>query len=305
MVTFTGRQARLADPDARQNELAQIEQRSFPYPTAATKASEYLTREAHWSRRDAYFSVHLFRKPGRRLRSLSVDKVSTLWLDEDEGHYPDEGPEPTYIIYSSGSRRHLYWKLSEAISVESAVGLNKRIAAWAGGDAGKAGLATVLRVPGTFNYKRHPVVDPVVGKLTGIEAWEPVLMEQAIPPLDRSEPAGERKARRREYTGGNVPSVSLAEWLDNVGVEILFDAHDDSAAMKIAIRCPWAREHTGGDISGTYVGEYGDGARWFYCHHSHCIHRDWRAFRGEVEPATDTRHGGRRARVTFASRRYR
>jgi hypothetical protein len=50
------------------------------------------------------------------------------------------------------------------------------------------------------------------------------------------------------------------------------------------IVCPWAEEHTGGDTSGTRVGQYPDGALWFQCDHGHCGGRKWRQFREYFQP---------------------
>src|SRR5215218_2683998 len=152
LITFTGQQARLSRPDARANELTAIRQRSWSYPGEAQKAADYLVDEAQLER-ESYFAVHLFREPGNRLASNAAATVTALWLDEDEGHYPEEGPQPTAILRSSANRRHLYWQLSHPVAIEWAVTMNRRIAAWAGGDVGKAGAASVLRAPGTANYK--------------------------------------------------------------------------------------------------------------------------------------------------------
>jgi hypothetical protein len=48
--------------------------------------------------------------------------------------------------------------------------------------------------------------------------------------------------------------------------------------------CPWAEEHTGGDTSGTRIGQYPDGALWFHCEHAHCAEREWEQIRERLEP---------------------
>ena len=100
LVTFTGQQARLIRPDARANELTATRQRSWRYPEKGEKAAKYLIDEAQ-RERDTYFCVHLFRKPGNRRAANAMPTVRTLWLDEDGGHYPEEGPEPTAVVRSS------------------------------------------------------------------------------------------------------------------------------------------------------------------------------------------------------------
>jgi hypothetical protein len=106
LVTFTAQQARLRRPDARHNELAGIQQRSWAYPAESERAAAYLVAEAG-RQRDAYIGVHLFREPDTRLAAHTVPAIRSLWLDEDEGIYPEAGPQPTAAVASSATRRHL------------------------------------------------------------------------------------------------------------------------------------------------------------------------------------------------------
>ncbi len=271
LVTLTGRQARLDNPDARQNELAGIRQRSFRYPDETRSAAEYLLAESARGR-DTYFGVHLFRKRGNRLAANATPTVRCLWLDEDEGHFPEIGPEPTAFVASSSTRRHLYWRLTRAVSVEWAVEMNRRLATWAAGDIGKAGLASVLRPPGTMNYKRHPQVDRVTLRIAEVDAWEPEVLDQAVPEI----PDPNSAPNSAPYDG---PELELAEFLS--GIEVLGEVAD-GLGKKLAIVCPWVADHTGGDRSGTYVGQRSGGGLWFHCNHEHCLHRRWPEFRGRV-----------------------
>ncbi|HET6659384.1 MAG TPA: hypothetical protein VFH16_05670 [Rubrobacter sp.] len=286
LVTFSGQQTRLRRPSARHNELTGIRQRSWRYPDEAQQAGDYLVDEAQLER-DTYIGVHLFREPGNRLASNAAATVRSLWLDEDGGTYPEIGPEPTATVRSSAERRHLYWRLSRPVTVEWAVSINRRLAVWAGGDAGKAGAASVLRATGTANYKRCPRVDLVVGQPTGAGPWEPEVMEEAIPPLREPEPKVRRAAGA--YDG---PEVDLEPYLARV--EVLGEAAD-GRGHKLAIVCPWIQEHSGGDRTGTYVGQRTDGGLWFYCNHEHCQGRGWPEFRMAVrgQVVRITRHAGR------------
>ncbi len=273
LVTLTGRQARLDHPDARQNELAGIRQRSFRYPDEAGSTAEYLLAESA-RERDAYVGVHLFREQSNRRAENAAPTVQSLWLDEDEGRFPEIGPEPTAIVASSATRRHLYWRLTRPVAVEWAVEMNRRLATWADGDVGKAGLASVLRPPGTKNYKRHPEVDLVTMEVNDAGAWEPEVMDQAIPGLPELPAPGISKP----YDG---PELELAEFLS--GVEVLGEVAD-GLGKKLAVVCPWVVEHSGGDRSGTYVGQRVGGGLWFCCRHEHCQGRTWRDFKREVRP---------------------
>jgi RepB DNA-primase from phage plasmid len=280
LVTFTGQQARFSRRDARPNELADIRQRSFRYPDEAEQAADYLLSEAA-GERDAYVGVHLFREAGNRRASNAVKWVSALWLDEDEGRFPEGGPEPTAGVRSSADRRHLYWRLTEPISIEWAIRMNRRLAALAGGDIGKAGPATVLRAPGTANYKRHPQIDPVTLALTESGPWEPEVMEQAVPELpDPGTPVFPR-GPRGPYDG---PEVGLEDYLRNPDLGVFGELRDE-LGRKFSILCPWWREHSGKDRTGTRMGRRTNGGFWFHCDHDHCRGRGWPEFREVIRPA--------------------
>lgn len=249
-------------------------QRYWRYPAHAQRASGWVIDQAQLGR-DTYFGVHLFREWGNRRADNALPTVRALWLDEDDGRYPDDGPEPTAIIHSSAYRRHLYWRLTHPVSVEWAVSLNKRIAEWADGDTGKAGLASVLRPAGSCNFKREKP-ELVGGRLTGasLGEWEPETLDQAIPLL----PEPELSSSRGNYDGPDVP---LAPYLR--AVEIIREV-PDSCGAKWQIVCPWLGEHSHGDRSGTYIGKMESGATWFSCSHAHCQGRSWQEFKSKVRP---------------------
>jgi hypothetical protein len=300
LVTFTGRQARLDDPDARPNELAATQQKYFRYPEDASAAATYLITQSERGR-DAYFSTHLYREAGNRLRSNAVGAMSCCWLDEDDGRFPENGPEPTAVVRSSEARRHLYWRLTRQRPAEWVVEMNRRIAIWAGGDTGKAVLSSVLRVPGTRNFKRHPKIDPVTVEFTGVGAWEPEIMEQAIPLPPEPQDANGARRSAENYDG---PETDVAEYLDAVAV---IGEVPDTLGTKFAVVCPWVHEHSGCDRTGTYVGQRDGGGLWFHCRHDHCRGRVWADFKRKVwatmpkrrEETTVTR-GARSVRVVLS-----
>jgi hypothetical protein len=231
---------------------------------------------------NTYFCVHLLTQRRTRKGRDALGTVRALWLDEDEGHYPDDGPKPTAIIFSSRTRRHLYWRLTRPVPIDWAVALNKRITTWANGDTGKHAKASVLRPAGTANYKREKP-DLVGGYLTGVEAWEPEVMDQAIPPL----PQHEEERLRGPYTG---PRASLAPYFRSVQV---IRKRPDSKGVCYEIVCPWAGEHSDGDTSGTRMGQYHDGGRWFWCEHETCRRAgrsNWQAFKRKVRASLVSVH---------------
>lgn len=98
-------------------------------------------------------------------------------------------------------------------------------------------------------------------------------------------PEPEREPRK-PYEGSfsTRERIELVEFLNAAGVEVLAEIPDGTAERVFRIVCPWLREHTGGDQSGTRVGQYPDGALFFHCEHAHCAHRGWPEFRREVDP---------------------
>jgi hypothetical protein len=99
------------------------------------------------------------------------------------------------------------------------------------------------------------------------------IIEEEFPKVDRD---------RTPY-GGPERVLDLGELLERSDIEVFTELSDGSAERKYAVRCPWAEEHTGGDVSGTYCGQYENGALFFVCYHSHCSKRRWRQFRYNLE----------------------
>ncbi len=151
LVTFTGRQS--TNPDARPNELDATAQKSWRWPAQRDEAATYLLEESE-AGRDAYFGVHLFRQSGNRKKENAAE-VLALWVDGDGARVPEMWPQPTAVVESSPGRHHYYWRLTRPVAPEEAARLIKRLCYGMGGDKGKWGLGTVLRAPGTLNYKRE------------------------------------------------------------------------------------------------------------------------------------------------------
>jgi RepB DNA-primase from phage plasmid len=150
LFTFTGRQS--VEPSAQSNELDDTWQRSWRWPVQKDAAADYLLKQSQ-AGRDAYFGVHLFRRPASR-KGENAAEVLALWVDGDGAQVPKDWPQPTAVVESSPGRHHFYWRLTRPIDPEYAAQLNKRLCSGMGGDKGKWSLGTILRAPGTLNYKR-------------------------------------------------------------------------------------------------------------------------------------------------------
>jgi hypothetical protein len=151
LVTFTGKQS--ARPTAQPNRLDDRKQRSWWWPAEGQEAAAHLEDESDKGR-DAYFGVHLFTRAGTR-RAEDAAEVLSLWVDGDGARVPEDWPQPTATVESSPERHHYYWRLTRPLDPRDAAQLNKRLCYGMGGDKGKWGLGTVLRAPGTLNYKRE------------------------------------------------------------------------------------------------------------------------------------------------------
>ncbi|HEV8045824.1 MAG TPA: hypothetical protein VGP38_11625, partial [Rubrobacter sp.] len=101
---------------------------------------------------------------------------------------------------------------------------------------------------------------------------------------------------RRPYVGQAGEHMDLLELLLAGDISIVREVPDGTAERVWAIVCPWWREHSRGERSGTRVGQYADGALFFHCEHAHCAHRRWSEFRNEVNPRVSVKIRRCRAR---------
>ena len=162
-----------------------------------------------------------------------------------------------------------------------------------------------LWVRATMNraYKKPGVEVYPHSRYFTLTGW---VLPQALPTVEERQgeleamiqeefPETEKKLSR-PYEGKPGERIDLLEFLAAAGVEVLGEVPDSTAERVLRVVCPWTREHTKGDRSGTRVGQYPDGARWFRCEHSHCAHRGWPEFRREVDPRVPPKIKACRAR---------
>jgi hypothetical protein len=111
-------------------------------------------------------------------------------------------------------------------------------------------------------------------------------------------PPDEPKPEREPFTGSGDYVLDLDGFLEEFGVMVLKQARDATSERAYSIVCPWAHEHTGGDTSGTRVGQFTSGALWFKCEHGHCDGRRWEHFREELDP-----EAYRKVKITIGGRK--
>ncbi|MDQ4042523.1 MAG: hypothetical protein M3118_01725 [Actinomycetota bacterium] len=103
--------------------------------------------------------------------------------------------------------------------------------------------------------------------------------QEELEALVRDEFPEPEKKPSQPYEGKPEERIDLSGFLAGCGVEVLREIPDGTAERVYGIVCPWSHEHSGGDTSGTRVGQYADGALWFRCEHAHCACRGWTEFR--------------------------
>ena len=255
------------------------------YPLGVERALAWCLEESG-ADREVYFCAHLLTEPQRR--RYNAKEVRALWADGDGAEIPEGVPEPSVTVQSSPGRTQLYWMLSRSIEPEVAESLNKRLAFAAGADMSGYDLTQLLRVPGTLNRKYSGNPEVVIEETTG-ETHDPEVLDRVLPALPAPEPGV-------EYTGPPDAGFELEDWLEKhpeAEGDLLGQRDDGAARAKYAVVCPWVSEHTGKDSSGTFVGQYPDGALFFWCHHDHCQGRSWRDYRDFYDPVPEN------ARVRF------
>jgi hypothetical protein len=99
------------------------------------------------------------------------------------------------------------------------------------------------------------------------------IISEEFPRVDRD---------RRPYDGPQKV-LDLLNYLERANIEIFAELSDGAAERKYAVRCPWVDEHTDHDESGTYAGQYANGATFYYCYHSHCAGRLWQEFKAYAD----------------------
>ena len=269
------------------NETDTPQSRAFP-AGHMDDAAAFLTTFAP-DTRDMYVTTHFSRTTDRKGAS-AADYVRTLYFDDDDGNGPllanldgEAMPQPTMVVESSPGRAHVYFRLTRSIPPGRAVNLMKRYVKLAGYDPSKAALGTVLRPPGTLNFKRAKTADEahrVTGYLTGAPEVDPDELDRVLPPLEGD--------TAREPGGKGDEAPSIAECVEGYAT-LKGDWRADADRYVANIVCPFEAEHSegAGNDSSTSVwqrrnpdGTYG--AYVFKCLHAHCADRDWYDFKREV-----------------------
>jgi hypothetical protein len=179
---------------------------------------------------------------------------------------------------------------SERLS-SSAADIVRKLDSYAEVSPSQSGVKLWVRASLERAYKKPGLEIYPHGRYFTLTGW---MLPQALPTVEErqdelealigEEFAEAEKKPSRSYSGKPGERIDVVEFLSAAGVEVLGEIPDGSAELVFRIACPWMREHTGGDRSGTRAGQYPNGALFFQCEHAHCAHRGWHEFRQEIDP---------------------
>lgn len=165
--------------EQNKNRLISIEERYFSWPEEAEQAARFASQES-LKGREVYQCAHLLSAKRRIKENAILPKA--LYADGDGAKIPDWMPSPNVVIESSPGREHYYWNLTGPMTSGDFEELNRRVTYAIGADRGKWAITTLLRVPGTKNYK---YVDTPTVEIVEIEdkAHDPKDINRALPRL--------------------------------------------------------------------------------------------------------------------------
>lgn len=180
----------------------------------------------------------------RRRRAGGLDAVQRVWVLWADCDTPEAiaaldafRPAPAIVVRSgSGENRHAYWTLSGPIGVEEATTANRRLAHVLDADGGAVTMAaTILRPPGTANFKHTPAVAVVAER---IQPWRRVSARRLVGELDDPPARATPRAECRD-----VGDISDDDGLRQVAPAVYVQALTGlSAGRDGKVSCPFHGE---------------------------------------------------------------
>jgi hypothetical protein len=150
----------------------------------------------------------------------AVARAWVLWADCDSlrsvAALQAFRPAPAILVRSgSGENRHAYWTLTGPVDAEAASDGNRRLAHALGADAGAVtSAATILRPPGTLNFKHTP---PTRVRAERVQPWRRVsaraLLAELPDPPTRTAGAVEGRAGGDTDDGDPLRRVAPAVYV--------------------------------------------------------------------------------------------
>jgi hypothetical protein len=239
-----------------------------------------------------YCSMATFQPGSKQRVKDNIARVAHVFVEADErgeevlaairaSVAAKEIPEPTVIVESSPNKYQAIWSV-DGFTIEQCVALNKTLQHKFQTDPASVDVARVLRVAGFANLKeKYGAVKPVARIVERNPSFLPHELSDFNVPLV-VQPATMIHAKAED-------SEVLA------AIELLLAALDTaqiphgnvepwSGAFKILPQtCPWSDSHTNGQLGDCMCGVQGSGKFFFRCLHSHCVGKDWKAYRAFLE----------------------
>jgi hypothetical protein len=153
----------------------------------------------------------------------AVVRAWVLWVDCDTPEAVAAlqafTPAPAIVVRSgTGEHRHAYWTLSGPVDADVATAANRRLAHKLGADVGAVTTAaTILRPPGTHNFKHRPPTTVVAERL---QPWRRVSATRLVHGL-HDPPASQSRTPAAATTGASEDGDALRQIPPAVYVQIL------------------------------------------------------------------------------------
>ena len=184
--------------EPNKNKLQGVTDKYFSWPEEADQATQWAQQESQ-NGREVYQCSHLLTDK-RRVKENAVPP-SALYADGDGAKIPDWMPPPSVVVESSPDREQYYWTVTKPMTSEEFEDVNKRLTYALGADKGKWALATLLRAPGTKNYKYENTPTVRVERLEG-EEYGPEHLDRVLRSKSSTEEEPEESSKGtkdREY----------------------------------------------------------------------------------------------------------
>lgn len=199
------------------------------------EASAWDLNQAGW---DSYYGVLPRIREGGKAEDV-YQATTILWSDIDSKKYGEDGSQVAkeaalaalrrpalspQIIVDSGGGYHAYWVLDREVGLEWASIIMKGIAKEVDGDHVQD-APRVLRVPGTFNWKRIPARPARILRFDLTHRYRPSDFNDYVPT-----PQAPRQHTARTHEGELVP-----EWMADLIVNGAPKGERSEAAFKVCI----------------------------------------------------------------------
>ena len=151
----------------------------FIWPDQFDEVAAYIENIKHGN--DVYFSPMLFdsRTPENTRQGDSVVSTRALWADLDKQEPDEVQPPPSCVVRTSMYNHQAYWYLTENVPPTKAAELSQRIAhSYADIDT-HGGLAKLMRIPDTFNYK-YDSPFPTYVEAGNQKQYDPLYLDEAL-----------------------------------------------------------------------------------------------------------------------------